>query len=106
MYFVISGHGWLLEDFPFIREISWCLESLLQNVSYSLYIYLFFLFFPENLVSGLHLNDSLGKHYISLSPKPFMKISDPVILKTILGAPEKQLFKYWYLDHKLIPILP
>lgn len=70
-------------------------------------IYLFFfLFFPENLVSGLHLNDSLGKRYISLSHKPFMEISDPVILKTVLGALEKKLFKYWYLDHKLIPILP
>ena len=58
-------------------------------MSYSLFI--FFLFLLENLVSGLHLNDSLGKHYISLLPKRFMKVLYPVILETLLGFIEKKL---------------
>ena len=57
-------------------------SKILWNVSYSLFNF-FFLFLLENLVSGLHLNDSLGKHYISLLPKHVMKVLDPVILETV-----------------------
>lgn len=57
-------------------------------------------------MSDLHLNDSLGKHYVSLSLKHFIKVLDPIILETVLGPLENKFMKYWYLDYKLIIIFP
>lgn len=88
-----------------LGEISWFLKRWLRRITYSLFNF-FFLFFPENLVSDLHLNGSLGKHYISLSPKHFIKVLDPTILETVLGPLENKFMKYWYLHYKLITIFP
>ena len=66
-----------------VSKILWSVSYRLFFFFHIAYLIFFFLFLLENLVSGLHLNDSLGKHYISLLPKHFMKVLDPVILETV-----------------------